>query len=190
MYRDSCAVHCRLLRSHLACARESFYRLPYTCTPNPSRPRRFRAPSPRASPSRRRVCPQAQGLQFTLRDLTPQAQGLVEVVRGVGQRWSASHVVDVFRGSQSQAVGGGMGVVGGRYTSMTGQNGMEQEASARSSNSVAVPSVRVRVSRNFTTCGAGARSQVLAVVKRRQLRVGGRGGRGQGGTRVVEGVER
>lgn len=62
------------------------------------------APSPCDFPCHCRVSPQAQGLQFTLRDLTPQAQGLVEVVRGVGQRWSASHVVDVFRGSQSQAV--------------------------------------------------------------------------------------
>ncbi|GFR41611.1 hypothetical protein Agub_g2336, partial [Astrephomene gubernaculifera] len=47
---------------------------------------------------------QAQGLQYESRDLTSSAVQLVDLVRAVGQRWSASHVVDVFRGSQSKEV--------------------------------------------------------------------------------------
>ncbi|GLI70849.1 hypothetical protein VaNZ11_015864, partial [Volvox africanus] len=47
---------------------------------------------------------QAQGLQYESRDLTPLAVQLVDLIRCMGQRWSASHVVDVFRGSQAKEV--------------------------------------------------------------------------------------
>lgn len=49
---------------------------------------------------------QVKGLQYETQDLTPLAVQLVELVRSLGQRWSASHVVDVFRGSQAKEVTG------------------------------------------------------------------------------------
>ncbi|GIL80484.1 hypothetical protein Vretifemale_9678, partial [Volvox reticuliferus] len=47
---------------------------------------------------------QAQGLQYESRDLTSLAVQLVGLVRSLNQRWSAAHVVDVFRGSQAKEV--------------------------------------------------------------------------------------
>ncbi len=50
------------------------------------------------------ICASNAGQAFEDRDMSAVALDVVRLVRAIGQRFSLTHVLDVFRGSNSQAV--------------------------------------------------------------------------------------